>query len=49
MLRQGGRHEGWHCGGTKVTIPRHREINEFTALAIFRTLEGELGRAWWKR
>jgi len=26
------------CGSTKVTIPRHREINEITARAILRLL-----------
>jgi Asp-tRNA(Asn)/Glu-tRNA(Gln) amidotransferase A subunit family amidase len=39
----------WQCGVTKVTIPRHREINELTAGAIFRALEDELGRGWWRR
>jgi len=49
LIRQGGRHEVWQCGRTKVTIPRHREINEITAQGIFTTLEAELGRGWWKR
>ncbi len=49
LVRQGGRHEVWQCGRTKVTIPRHREINELTAQGIFETLEAELGRGWWKR
>ncbi len=39
----------WQCGRTTVTIPRHREINEMTARAIFTTLEAELGVGWWKR
>jgi hypothetical protein len=49
LVRQGGRHEVWQCGVAKVTIPRHREINELTAAAIFRALEDELGRGWWRR
>jgi hypothetical protein len=49
LVRQGGRHEVWQCGRTKVTIPRHREINEITAQSIFTTLEAELGTGWWKR
>ncbi|HXC77456.1 MAG TPA: hypothetical protein VNU19_10425 [Candidatus Acidoferrum sp.] len=49
LVRQGGRHEVWQCGVTKVTIPRHREINELTAGAMFRALEDELGRGWWRR
>jgi len=31
-----------------VTIPRHREINELTALAVERLLEAELGEGWWR-
>jgi hypothetical protein len=49
LVRQGGRHEVWRCGSTKVTIPRHREVNELTSEAIFKSLEGELGRAWWRK
>ncbi len=49
LLWQGGRHEVWQCGSTQVTIPRHREVNELTAGAIFKALEPELGRAWWRR
>jgi len=49
LVRQGGRHEVWQCGRTKVTIPRHREVNEITAQGIFTTLEAELGLGWWKR
>jgi hypothetical protein len=49
LVRQGGRHEVWQCGGTKITIPRHREINQLTAEAIFRDLEADLGRGWWRR
>jgi hypothetical protein len=47
-VRQGGRHEVWQCGKTKITIPRHREINQLTAEAIFRDLERDLGRGWWR-
>jgi hypothetical protein len=49
LVRQGGEHEVWQCGGTRVVIPRHREINELTALAIVRRLERELGEGWWGR
>jgi mRNA interferase HicA len=49
LVRQGGRHEVWQCGSTKVTIPLHREINEITARAILKTLEPELGLGWWRR
>jgi len=33
----------WQCGVTKSTIPRHREINELTAGAIFRGIGGPIG------
>jgi mRNA interferase HicA len=46
--RRGGRHDLWRCGSTVVTIPRHREINELTALGIFKSLEQELGENWWR-
>ena len=47
-LRQGSEHEIWVCGGTKVSIPRHAEVNELTALRIMQTLERELGERWWR-
>jgi hypothetical protein len=46
--RKGGRHDLWRCGGTVVTIPRHREINELTARGIMKALEAELGEGWWR-
>jgi len=49
MERQGKRHEIWRCGSTTFPVPRHREINELTAVGILKDLEGELGKDWWKR
>lgn len=46
--RRGGKHDLWRCGATVVPIPRHREINEITALQIMKTLEAELGEGWWR-
>jgi mRNA interferase HicA len=48
-LRDGRQHELWQCGSTKLTIPRHRELNEYTAEGILKDLEGELGEGWWRR
>lgn len=48
LVRQGRCHEWWRCGSTAVAIPRHREIPELTALAIFKELQAELGKDWWK-
>lgn len=49
MVRQGKQHELWRCGSTPVTIPRHREVNEYTAEGIFNDLEPELGERWWRK
>ena len=48
-VRQGSRHDFWEVGGLRVAIPRHREINEWTAEAIMRDLEPMLGLDWWRR
>jgi mRNA interferase HicA len=36
LLREGASHEIWSNGEEKTALPRHREINELTALAILR-------------
>ena len=46
MLRQGASHEVWDLDGLRVTIPRHREVNEVTAGKILRLLEELLGPGW---
>jgi mRNA interferase HicA len=48
MLRSTGAHDVWACDGLRVSIPRHREINEMTAIAIMRTLAEKLGDDWWR-
>lgn len=47
-IREGGRHEIWQCGSTRISIPRHREINERTAEGICKDLEEEMGARWWR-
>ena len=47
-VRQGAKHEIWSCGGQQVTVPRHREVNQFTAEGIFRDLSIILGEGWWR-
>jgi len=49
LVREGSRHEFWVAGGVRVSIPRHRDINEWTAEAILRDLESVLGTDWWRR
>jgi hypothetical protein len=46
--RQAGAPEIWKCGSTVVVIPRHNEIKPPLVLGIFRRLESELGKDWWK-
>lgn len=48
-MREGKQHEVWKCASTLVTIPRHREVNEYTAEGIFEDLEAELGDGWWRK
>jgi hypothetical protein len=32
----------------RIPIPRHREINDYTAQGIMRDLEIKLGKEWWR-
>jgi hypothetical protein len=48
LHRQGANHEIWELGEIRIAIPRHRELKERTAFGIFRALESELGKEWWR-
>ena len=48
-VRQGTNHEIWRCGSIALPIPRHAEIGNRTAEMMFKELEGELGKDWWRR
>jgi hypothetical protein len=48
-LRDGANHEIWRCGFVEVPIPRHTELGNRMAETIFKELEGELGKDWWRR
>jgi len=41
LYREGGRHSVWWNPKNRKTsaVPRHREINDFTARSVFRVLE----------
>ena len=45
---EGGKHTKFHIDGTRVTIPRHSEINERTAQAILKQCEPMFGKDWWR-
>lgn len=40
LLRHGGRHDIWERDGNEVVVPRHAEINEYTAKSILRQAGG---------
>jgi mRNA interferase HicA len=39
-IRRGQRHDVWRRGEREIAVPRHREINEYTARAILREAAG---------
>ena len=41
LVRHGGHHDIWSNGEGEVAIPRHNEINEYTAKAIIKEAEGK--------
>ena len=41
LLRHGSRHDVWSRGLARLTVPRHDEINEYTAAAILKEARGE--------
>ena len=49
LVREGSGHELWELDGERVSVPRHREINEDTARGILKALEVKLGTGWWRR
>jgi hypothetical protein len=47
VISEGGRHSQIAIGGKKISVPRHREIDENLARSIMKELESELGERWW--
>lgn len=43
------RHTGIKIGQTSTTLPRHTEVADTLAREIFKQLESELGKGWWRR
>ena len=48
-MREGSNHTIFALGGFQFAVPRHNEINEYTAQAIMRDLSDQLGEDWWRR
>jgi hypothetical protein len=42
-FRHGRRHDVWGWGERELVLPRHAEINEYTAEVILRAAAGEHG------
>lgn len=40
LARHGGKHDIWTNGEREVAVPRHQEINEYTARGILREAKG---------
>jgi len=40
LVRHGARHDVWAKGEKEIPIPRHNEINEYTAKSILKEAEG---------
>jgi hypothetical protein len=48
LVTEGSEHTIYQVGSQKVSVPRHREINEYTAQGILKDTEGQLGKGWWR-
>ena len=40
LARHGGKHDIWAKGDRELVVPRHVEINDYTATAILREARG---------
>jgi hypothetical protein len=49
QIREGANHTIFAIGDHQFPVPRHNEINEYTAQAIMRDLTDQLGEDWWRR
>jgi predicted RNA binding protein YcfA (HicA-like mRNA interferase family) len=41
LVRHGARHDVWSNGEREIVIPRHNEINEYTAKTILKEAGGD--------
>lgn len=48
LARNGANHDVYLLDGLVIPIPRHREIGEQLAVALFKECEPKLGRRWWR-
>jgi hypothetical protein len=45
LARHGNKHDIWTNGEYEIAVPRHNEINEYTAKAILKEAKGGSGCA----
>lgn len=48
LMSHGGNHDVLTLGGTKVSVPRHNEIPQYTCEGIMKAFEIQLGKDWWR-
>jgi len=41
LARHGAKHDVWSRGERELVVPRHVEVNEYTARAILREAQGD--------
>jgi predicted RNA binding protein YcfA (HicA-like mRNA interferase family) len=41
LIRRGAKHDIWEKGDSALAVPRHNEINEYTAKAILKEATNE--------
>jgi hypothetical protein len=49
QVREGANHTIFRVGDYEFPVPRHSEINEYTAQAIMKDPADPLGEDWWRR
>jgi hypothetical protein len=47
-LRERTNHTGIEVGHIKTVIGRHIEIDERSKISLFKQLQPELGKGWWR-
>jgi len=48
LRKEGAKHSLYELDGVLIPIPRHTELGERLAMAIFAECEIVLGKGWWK-
>lgn len=47
--KEGGNHTHYLLDGLLIPIPRHRTIDEYLVLKIYKECEPKLGERWWRK